>query len=581
MAGKKRGMTLGTTMIVMSLLSTLAFAMAGGLVSQLNMTKGALNRERAMSLAESAVACAIEGIQSESSFGTSADGTVLQVGSGTEVGYSTFDPDKAAQLGLDRSVNNLSQPEAVQGSRNTSVPPFTAHLVGVGKCGGVTERVEVMLRMPTLPALVTEGKVESSGGLMVAAVTRFDQVGPLVDGTRPVRVPADLACNSKAKDSITLAKDTVVSGDIQSVGGISYPQDDSVKILGEIRTSANPFPLPHLEPTQYDPVSGTLPYTTMTWQPEPNPVLSGRIRVPGGLTVTGDLNLDSCVLFVNGPVTITGALKGRGALVSTGSVKIDHGATLDAGQRVSLLAEGDIEITGEDRKNSFIQGLVYTKGKLTARRLTVVGAAVARGGATLDTANLIYLPGSDHLNMDDPLTLQFSAKAGEEDAKTFKWTAQIRQVPEGTTMEFVIDNGGMPLYTQDGKRATKTMEVLYEMVYMQNGTEKHVQVCDETQINEVMQDFFSANGSASSADRAGQLWMDFSSGESIHCAEGDMSNVGSAGSEMGSDGYTRVLNTTKQQKEKFGDVPVGFNLDPNKLMRWEDRLRIASWRRVP
>ncbi len=313
---RNRGITLGTTLLVLALIVTLAFAVSSVMTANLQLTRAGQNRQTALNLAESALALGTEQILAQADYGT-ASGTpltrvTLQSAPGGE-GLLTFTPGELPR----HSLNNLTNPngESVQGR---VVPPFTAYLVAEGRYNGVVERVECMLKVPALPALACEGQLNSSGSLLVSAVETFDEVLPLVQDPNSPHLPATLASNEASAQAIVLGTDTRVSGDVQAVGGIQLLSSATTVIDGSLLEYSQEVPLPDVTLADYDPLAMGGAYIELDWEPEQNPTFNGRVRRAGDLNIAGDLNLESSLLYVDGNLQVSGGIIGRGAVVTTG-----------------------------------------------------------------------------------------------------------------------------------------------------------------------------------------------------------------------------------------------------------------------
>lgn len=552
---------MGTTVLVLALLTTLAFTLASGLVAHLSLTTAAENRERALEVAESAAALAVAAIMNDPQLAAG----VLRVSPspGCE-GVVSFDLEGE----VPPSTNNLHEPVSVEGSGGARVPAFTARLVALGSCRGTRELIEVMLRLPTLPALGCEGRLEASGGLLVASVEEFAQVAPAVLDPSAPRLPADLFSNLAEEDAIRLGSPTQVAGDIHSAGGVTLPDD--ARVAGEVRTQAEPVPIMDIAIEEFDPVRDGLPFVDLTWTPDPNPTFSGRVRRSGDLAIEGNLTLQSALLYVDGDLVVRGAVTGRGGLVATGSITVEQGSDLQNGAGVAVLAGGDVTLSGLDRRGSFLQGVVYARGNLAARRLTVVGAALCRSSELrVEEVNVIALPDSEGLPETQPLTLAFT-----DGTTPYDFPVEIHAVPEGTTVTFKS-----PFYDANGQPVMVTKPALFAFVY----DDKTVPVADTQQVRDMLRDFFTAHTGARGANHLGQLHMAFNTGDVIKCSDNGMYQdaVGAAGGLPGAQpGLRQVLNTSQSQFQATGGQVVALALDPNTFLRWEDRLRVALWRRL-
>ncbi|MGE0493534.1 MAG: hypothetical protein AB7S38_30270 [Vulcanimicrobiota bacterium] len=379
---KQRGLSLGTVILVVSLLATLGLTLAAASVSHLHLMTRASNARRAESVARSTVAQAVEHILSsvDQRYGTAGESLEVEFASG--VGYLSFDPDEARRHGLPRSWNNIESSTSLTTPESVVVPGESIYLVASGTVGGVTRRVEAIYHMGSFPyALAAAGPIVARGGLTVSGLGENDGGGGL-----PPRIelaPADLHSNAPGAKAIELGADTHIGGDVQAVGDVFLDPAapaDSIEIQGELRHRASVVALPAFEPEHYDPsVLGR------SFEPFDDSPYSGELEVEGvaranhGLEVNGGLSLDSALLFVEGDLIVNGPLKGKGILVVTGRTVIRGGADFQTGNKLALMSQGPVEISGSGQAGSFFQGMIHTHSSFQADRITVVGSLIAAG----------------------------------------------------------------------------------------------------------------------------------------------------------------------------------------------------------
>lgn len=401
---RRRGLSLGSTLLVVSLIVTLGFSLSGLSVSQLGLARKADNRQQAENMAESVIALGIEKVRANEKFGTTAGSELLKVTAGEATGWLTFDAGHAATEGLLVSTNNLAGTGSTASAEGRPIPAGTVRLVGEGRCGDVVRRVEAFLRAPACPyALASSGRIEALGGLLVGSVKGSDEVPPILadPAANPPR-PGDLVANSDLDNAVVLQGQTVITGDLQTSGEVQAANPGS-DIWGEVRAHCDPVELPKVDVAGYDPEKTGKPHSSLDAPPEDNPRLSGVVRFTTSQVIPGTLTLDSALVFVNGDLTVKGGVKGRGALVVTGKTRLENGATLDAGNRLTLLGQGSVEILGSGKQSSAFQGLVYTEGDFTVEKITVVGALFARGSVVrLGDCNLLANPQVEKLDLGSP-----------------------------------------------------------------------------------------------------------------------------------------------------------------------------------
>ncbi|MBI3925990.1 MAG: hypothetical protein HY319_10655 [Armatimonadetes bacterium] len=389
-------MTLGTTLIVLAIVVTLAFTLAGTSVNHLRLTSRMGNSIQAHNLAESVLAKGIERVMANRSYGLAGDTLeIFPTGapSGSR-GVLTFD----AAAGGAYCTNNLEGDSSVRGSGDRAVPAASVHLIGTGTCRGSVCRMEAIVHVPRFPyAIASSGPVRSTGALLVAGVGSVADLAGGVPVVNPEKLlPGHLATNATSPDAISLGPGTTVTGDIQSSGGF-LADTSSVQVLGEIRTYADPARIPRIDVALYDPaLLGNPGLQTLTQEFMSAPLFEGYVRRQGDLHVNGSLTLDGALLYVEGNLAVDGGIHGSGAVFVTGTTTISGATRLTADSVAALVSRGDIWIGGNGAQDSFFQGLLYTEGNFTADRVTLMGTFIANGPAgsamTLNDSTLIHVP---------------------------------------------------------------------------------------------------------------------------------------------------------------------------------------------
>lgn len=381
----RRGSSLATTLVFTALALTLALALAGTSVSHLHFAASQAHTQRARAAAEAALALAVERVMTNPDFGRA--GEVVEVELDDATGRVTFDPGEAL-----RSTSNRGNPEAIAGWDDRVVPAEAVHLVSRGRSAGRQAGAEAILLFPEFPyALASSGPVHSQGSLVVGGIEKLEDAFPAVDPE--ALLPADLASNA-AGEAVVLEGEAVVTGDIQAVGDVVLGED--VQLRGQVKRGSDPVPVQKVDIAELRPDSS-----------EPLTETHG-VRLRGArhynqnrLELTGGLELEDGILFVNGDLEIHGGVVGRGALIVDGRVTIHDGAALAADNQVALVASDTVTITGLDSGTSFFQGLVYTEGDLIAQDVTLMGAFVANREAgpldpgsrlTLENAGVVHFP---------------------------------------------------------------------------------------------------------------------------------------------------------------------------------------------
>ncbi|MEW6277588.1 MAG: hypothetical protein AB1758_03115 [Candidatus Eremiobacterota bacterium] len=448
----RRGVGLGTALVVGALVATLGLVVTGTAVSHLGLMSRASNRAFASDLACSTLALGVERIFGDQDFGArvGVDQTLtvtLPEAPEGSVGLLSFDSAPAGTLGIPVSTNNIRGGGSVTAPDGQVVPLQSVRLVAVGRSRGTECQVEAVLHLPPFPyAAATDGAMVSQGRLDVGAVDADTAPGTPVDQLKPAKI-----LSNAPGLSISLGPDSTINGDLLAGGSIQL--DGGTRLLGQQYPNQTPRKLPRFRLQDYDPgaAAGSLPTT--------GGAITGAIRRTGDVTVTGSLNLQGALVYVEGSLEVTGSVSGSGILVTTGGLKVDGQTAMQASDKVALLSGGRIELLGQDRSTSRLRGVVYTEGGLTARQLRLEGALVANKGdqaegvpVSLDDAMLLRDPGATRVevSLSSPppqVTVFFTPTAG--------WLT----TPNLGMSLFPVSRGGPPWEYRGTMRGTPTGDI--------------------------------------------------------------------------------------------------------------------------
>lgn len=360
------------------------FTAAGVSTMNLRLSTQASNSAVAENLAESVVQQALANLQDDLGFADDisiTDDPDLPAGAR---GLLTFDSDR----GVPYSSNNLLGENSTGWQR--TVPDKMIHLVGVGECGGVTRHVEVVAHVPEFPiAMACGGPIRSKKCFISGFEPEDDRAWESGSGysTKDEELgPGHIISNSGRPDAVVLDKETKITGDVQSLGGVDI---NGASVEGEVRAPwGRKAPIPNFNFQKFDPAQSDDTYYENLEYPGDNVTIVGNMRHSGDLTVRKNLTLDNGFLFVDGNLDIKGQLVGEGALVCMGSATF-HGATnLASNKDIALLAKNGVTLTGEGANRSVFRGLVYSAGPFSARNLTIVGGFVVNGDFLTDLEDL-------------------------------------------------------------------------------------------------------------------------------------------------------------------------------------------------
>ncbi|MBI3924747.1 MAG: hypothetical protein HY319_04340 [Armatimonadetes bacterium] len=424
---RRSGSSLMATLLLVTVLSMFALTLAAAGTSHLSLFNRLGNLQRAEALASSAVARAMERlVRTEGKYGSPGDPTRqewIQVYAegypDGSVGLLTFDPDQASRIAVPHSTNNYGNEGVTSGWSGTPVPPDGIHLVGTGRCNGVTRSVEAVLHIPAYPyALASTGKVRSGGGLLVGSLHADElpdgQSGvPLETDPEDLR-PGHLASNSTEETAVELSENTIITGNLVSAGGIRL-QEGAV-VQGEVAPFDRPAPIPDIDISRFDTAgkAGVQEIRGTREEPMLDPTVSGFLRSGQDLHVAGDLNLEGAQLFVKGDIHVKGGITGTGMIACTGRLTAEGAANLDASNRAVILTGGGLTLEGKGAGSSSLQGVVYTEGDLVANQVSIVGAFVSNGGE-------LQLNGTSAVHSGEMTQVQFRvAKPPDTVRRTFR-----------------------------------------------------------------------------------------------------------------------------------------------------------------
>jgi hypothetical protein len=412
---RTQAFSLGNTVVVIAVASTLAFTIAAASLNHLNYSNRVSNGMQAQNIAESTLAIVTEKLLNDT------DAAKRDLGSRRESsatftyelnggqGTITFDPAQAAQWKLPYSTNNLGGDNPVTGNDPSKpIPKHSAQLIARGSIGGVTRQVECILYIPPFPyAVATAGPFHSDGKLIIGALNEA-----LKDGQKPAPeeiLKANLASNSRDAKALVLGPESRVSGDVRSVGGVET--DKTVYIGGRIRPGEDPIQIPKESVAKYDPDRVFDP-DTGTYHARPglqtvpssssSPKISGFAKCRGNLNVTGGLELNGGVLYVQGSATIDGGIRGKGALFVENNLTLSGSTKMETDNKVAVLSGGNVDITGSGQESSLFQGLLYNEGTFKAQHITLMGVLIQNKDeavTNITDASLYYQSSQGKLEM--------------------------------------------------------------------------------------------------------------------------------------------------------------------------------------
>lgn len=404
----RRGATLATVLLILSVSAVLVFSFASLTTVQLRTSLNLESKDHARNLAESMLYLGTDRLAGDPGFGRLNQSLSLPLRGYPKDSQAalTFDVGQAGTLGIPPSFNNLNSktPATVAG---VSIPGESVRLVGLGKCGDTRVVLECLYYRPAFPTgLVSGGDIKGTGLYLAGLLPGQPFDGNISSLTSAQLRPADLHANKNSVQAVILDATSVVRGDVSTVGGVSIA--DGATIRGEVRTHTAPQQIPQLNiadirarmaanNVQPNDVAGSnLAATTIDWFSQAG----------SDLTINGDLTLQNGLLYVTGNLVVHGKVQGTGAVLSQGSITVDQCAGATSQDQLTLAAHGNLNLSGVDPEHSFFHGLVYSDAATVLKRATVVGTVVSHGDSELENVHLVQTEVSSTLSLGTPMSFQ-------------------------------------------------------------------------------------------------------------------------------------------------------------------------------
>ncbi|MFN8610626.1 MAG: hypothetical protein U0931_24005 [Vulcanimicrobiota bacterium] len=400
----RRGSALANILFLSIALFGLLFATSSTWLFQLGLSSRAAAQDGCRRLAEATAQTAVARLLQQNDAQLPDLNVVLDAYPGGQ-GLLSTDSVRAQALGIDNSANNLKGtlgPAASARWGRVAVPAERACLVAVGRYRGQEHRLEVMLHVPEFPYVLGSNAPLLGNNLTVFSVA---DASDLANGIAAVpddkKEPGHLVTNAlDAGNLAALRLDglTVVEGDAQSRGSIDWTRTVSIK--GERRPQAELVPLPDVNFATLDTLTkpGMTPITTASLASPPR--FEGFYRANSNLSITGGLDLNGAVVYVDGSVTVDGGIRGKGALIATHDVTVRGNSRFTGDQQAGIVAGGNVQLHGNS--GAEFRGLVYTEGNLDVRDIQVAGSVVVNnpigtGLSQFTDSGLVQTPGSSRL----------------------------------------------------------------------------------------------------------------------------------------------------------------------------------------
>ncbi len=385
MPASRRGMTLGSVLMSLMVLTVLAFGLAAAVFSHQHLVQAAVRRGAAQEAARGVVSRGLVELRRQRAWGSDGQAQLEVSYAGEATGTLRFVPGVEPY-----STNHLTTP-AGPGWGEQPVPGEYAHLVGVGRCRGQQAVVEAWYHLPVYPwAIAAGGPVKLVGASTIASLEALPSPGQAPGALGA----ADLLCNG---DEVFLGAGVHVTGDVITSGRVEVDPDVSltvgsqapadparaVWVEGQVRDGEGEPQILGVEVSSFDP-AGLDPGPLGAERYPDQYHLTDTRRREGSVTFEQGLTLEGGMLYVDGDLTVRGGMTGTGLVVCTGKVTVEGATSLTAGSGVALVAGGQVALTGSGSAGSYFQGLVYTDTGFSADRVSLVGPLVSRGEGAVE-----------------------------------------------------------------------------------------------------------------------------------------------------------------------------------------------------
>ncbi|MBS2037959.1 hypothetical protein JST97_23435 [bacterium] len=399
-ARARRGTTLGTVILVLSVALLITLTIASASLSGKQFSQTLERRDQAHNLAEAAVAGGLASVQQNEHYGEAGaafrDITISGSKPGS-FGFLTFNQASARLQNTLCSSNFFFSNHAQSGAGGRLVPRACVHLVGTGVEGPVQQQVEALVfKPPFSEGVCCAGRIQADGVLLGGLRDPSGFTGSYAGTPSNFKMAAHVFANGRGQEAVNLQSGSDIRGNVGSAGGIRVRESD---IQGEVHPYAAPRSIPRLNLSQAVSLMSRVEGNWSFHGAGRSPVAgggdgtlskpwSGFRVIDGPLTHSGPLVLNGGVVYVKGDVSINGPLMGKGCIVCTGSARVVGGGPMDPESNLSLCASGNVSLIGDGKHSSFFQGMVYSEGDISANDISVLGALVAPGQPMQATGNV-------------------------------------------------------------------------------------------------------------------------------------------------------------------------------------------------
>ena len=248
------------------------------------------------------------------------------------------------------SVNNLLSDLPAHSYKGTdTVPPRSALLVVTGHVGGVSRRLEALVRGGSAPlsrqAMLATGRVRLLGDVSINGVRTLTGTEEALAGIHSNSLAETVTWEGEADETAVITGTVSTRNPATDAIALGTGPNDTRVDVGEVETGAPPVTPPYVDiPAEVESHRG--PNLTLSGS---QPVLStGDHFYDGDLEIQGDLVLDGANLYVAGNLEVNGSITGDGSVYTTGDTRFFGDARIESGEgrRVALYSQGHVHLSG-------------------------------------------------------------------------------------------------------------------------------------------------------------------------------------------------------------------------------------------
>jgi hypothetical protein len=419
------GMSLNIVLCLVSVMMVIASAMAGVSLMNLNITQSFYNGNIALNEAEAGVSKLLYNLSESKDYGLNNEEIVgtMTDGMGVDRCYHRITFNRTAGAPWSTNAKNA----AATGYRGRTVPKEMIHAISTGYCQGQYRSIEVLIHRPPFPyALASSGRIYSEKPMFVEGVltgkdandAKYTRPGHICSNFQKAGAQAGNPEDCGIFIGTAAEQSTYISGFAKSAGLINVKMPAIVR--GGIRPTGDSVDIPFIDSSRYQ-NKGEKGVIQLMSQEYGSQKMDAMYYCCHDVTYAGTVEMNNSFLFVeNGTLTISGSLKGVGAIVvRNGKVVINGDTTFGEGNKIALISDGDVELNGN---GNYFQGIVYSHGNVKAKQLTVLGNLICEGrdsSGNPDSSKMVTLDACKLIQNAETGTIGFTAHSSSDATSSY------------------------------------------------------------------------------------------------------------------------------------------------------------------